>query len=423
LPSAPEKTVAGILTYVPGKEIALELIGTFDSGKDVVSALIDGKSEDLIHGISSNSKKITLVNCYTSGESVNSSCPFPMIGYDCQFLIAGKHLDSFGQKCFRKAYVEIPVIKHWAPPSAIQWTYGTDGGMIKFRTSPEPINSVEIDENTQLFVQAEVNYRGDHYEPKIEQYTQLEIVKQTDSCIKDYYSEILLYEQFLSLATLQTVRCSKISLIDETLFQETPDGKKHYHPVEVRYIQREDHAAVDPSRHNFLFDHKAIAEQYPNVIQKWYADKDIIAPIRRHLIESISGKKVFSSVDFIIIIQAIEGFWWRFRDDNYKKNNKLPKKPDTKLKTIIEALLLEFDSVDKVRILNLDIDSVVDSRHYYSHFVNKSDKPHAKDGWDLYDLSLKLRKLLICCVLNFVGFENSQINQILNSSNNQVLYR
>ena len=422
-PDAPDKKVAGVLTYIPGEKIDLELIGAFDSENYSWTDFLERKSENLIHGITSNAKKITLVNCHPSGGSQNMSCPFPIMGYDCQFLIAGKHLNSFDQKCFRKAYVEFPVLKYWAPPTVIGLTLEDNGGTIEFGRSPESINSVDIDNNTQLLCQASVNFTGDILAPKVEQSTHLEIIKQADSNIEDFYSNIFLYEQFLSFATLQTVRCSKVSLIDETLYQETSKGDKYYHPVELMYIQREDSKPVDWSKQHFLFKHKVIADQYPRIIRKWYADKDIIAPIWRVLVDSIKHKRMFSSGDFEPVIHAIEGYWWRFRERAYRKANNIPKDEYTNLRTILTELLHEFDDVDKIRTLELNITAVIHSRDYYGHYVKKSSKRHAVDGWELYDLLVKLRKLLICCMLNFVGIDNLQINRILNDCNNRLLAR
>lgn len=90
---------------------------------------------------------------------------------------------------------------------------------------------------------------------------------------------------------------------------------------------------------------------------------------------------------------------------------------------MLEAIISEFSSIDKLKDDNIKIKQVVDSRHYYSHFMNKSKKPNTLDGWDLYNLTFKLRKLLICCILNFIGFEYDEINRLLNQSNNNLLHK
>jgi len=89
------------------------------------------------------------------------------------------------------------------------------------------------------------------------------------------------------------------------------------------------------------------------------SDTSEITPIRAHLIQSVKSKTVLISTDFLIVIQAIDGFVIRFR-----KEQTLTKE--------LEELLNKFKDVDKVKQLEIDIKSVVDSRNYYSHFMNKS---------------------------------------------------
>lgn len=422
LPNKPEETVAGILTFVPKEKITLELIGSFENCNTAVEAFLEKKEEKVIYGITSEAKQVTLINCYPSG-SVNLSSTFPIIKYTCQYLIIGKHLQSIFEPLFYEAYVLFPILTQWCYPGALNEIFQLDNEnnkkiktvTISFdiyddKNNDQIINETQIDENTKLYLKKGINFDGSKYflTPKIEQYTFLEIHKQTDSSIEEYLSVISLYEQFLSLASLEAVECSKIYLYDRNLFQEQ-DGEKIYHPVEFVYIQRYTvNADLTSKKNDFLFDYDTIKDQYIQIIKKWFTEKEDIAPIRSHLIESIKHKNVFSSVDFLIVIQALEGFCTRFR----RKNT---------LTIMLQDLISEFSCIDKLKANEICIKEVVDSRHYYSHFMKKSERPHAKDGMELYILTHKIRKLLICCLLDFIGFEKPQINKILDNCHNKLL--
>lgn len=415
LPYNPDETVAGILTYIPGEKMILELIGAFDSSKESVIAFMNNKAESIIYGLTSDSKKVTLANCHPSG-SVTFTCPFPMIRYNCQFLVIGKHLEHFEQKCFHQACVKISDLSYWCPPTALETIFqinkdGTkiENTSISFKTENKIVSDVAVDENTQLKISEGINYDGDYYSPDLKQYTYIEILKRNDTSIEDFYANIFMYEQFLSLATLQTVKCSEIILFDRSVFQEL-NGERHYQPIQLIYVQRGINEFQKPPKHDFLFDYNSIAPKYSDILQKWYTEKEDIAPIRSHLIDSIKDKRVFSSVDFLIVIQALEGFCTRFR----KSDN---------LSNMIRNIISEFSSIDKLKNDNINIKQVVDSRHYYSHFMNKSKKANTLEGKQLFELMVKLRKLLICCLLSFIGFEITQINSILNSSNSNLLNR
>ena len=333
--------------------------------------------------------------------------------YSCQFLIIGKHLDEFKQKCFYKAYITIPELSYWCSPCALTTTISIDKDdndisttTISFKSKSVLINSVSIDDNTTIKIEGGVNYVGDYFSPNIRQHTYIKILKQDNSSVEDFYANIFMFEQFLSLATLHTVNCSQILLYDKTI----NSGKRFCHPIQFLYVQKKTDISTEVKRHEFLFDYNLISEQYPKIIHKWYNDKEDIAPIRAHLIDSIQNTKIFSSIDFLIVVQALEGFCTRFRTE-------------ASLTKMLEAIISEFSDIDKLKDDNIKIKQVVDSRHYYSHFMNKSKKPNTLDGWELYNLTFNLRKLLICCILKFIGFNNTQINQILNNSYSNLLHK
>lgn len=433
LPDKPEEKIAGILTYTPKVSIQLELIGSFNGDEGSVEAFLDKQEENIIHGISSDSKNITLINCFPSG-SVNFSCPFPMINYMCQYLIIGKHISSLEDPSFWKAYVKIPILKYWCHPGALKKTINFNEKKtiehitISFPTIPNDdrasINTTLIDKNTSLQLNKSIVYDQSllFLKPKLEQYTSLVITKQENSSIKDFLTLIHTYEQFISLATLDAIECSEIILKDKELYQELEDGSRHYHNIELLYVQRTNRILNSKVKtYDFLFDFDAIKENYSNVIKKWFTVDENIIPIRRHLIESIKKRGVFSSIDFLIVVQALEGYCTRFRKEKIKEIKVLNPKYKVSLKDMLNILISEFICIDKVKDDSVCLEQVVDSRHYYSHFMEKSKKPNTLDGKELYDLTHKLRKLLICCILQFIGFEYKKINDIFNKSNSSIL--
>ena len=83
----------------------------------------------------------------------------------------------------------------------------------------------------------------------------------------------------------------------------------------------------------------------------------------------------------------------------------------------------EFLGIDKMTLTDADLKAATGSRHYYSHILKlekKQDKS-ALDGIELYTLTKKLRVLLFCCVLNFLGLSNDRINEMLNSCNAPIV--
>ena len=83
----------------------------------------------------------------------------------------------------------------------------------------------------------------------------------------------------------------------------------------------------------------------------------------------------------------------------------------------------EFIGVDKLILTDKDLFSTRGSRHYYSHILklDEKEKKQAVDGKELYVLTEKLRVLLICCLLSFLGMDNVRINDLLNNCHNSLL--
>ena len=77
------------------------------------------------------------------------------------------------------------------------------------------------------------------------------------------------------------------------------------------------------------------------------------------LIESIIDKSRFTTWDFLILAQAVDGFHSRFVD---RSDNKAYIKR-------VDELLSKFSDVQKIKDSKLDSAIVRNSRHYYSHFL------------------------------------------------------
>lgn len=429
LPSSPDDVVAGILTYTPNDSIKLELIGQLHPQTSAVEEFINREEENIIYGFSSDAKEISLLNSFLSGGSLNLSCKFPIQRYNCQHLIIGAHITSLDTPFFFKTQVDIPYLSLWATPNSIESTmYFNEKKLekynISFKTGGNHIDHVDIDK-FRLSIDGVLNYKGDYFEPKIKQKTLVTLTNTSDFSLKDALSKIFLFEQFLSFAALRPIESKKIVLFTKSKYQELDNGDKHFFPIE--YIRVYHGVETNPEqniskRWSFLFSYDLIKEEFNTVIKKWYSEQSNIAPIRHHLIECVRQKGTFSSVDFLIVIQGIEGFWWRFKDKDYKQEHHLKNSDRTNLSTIIEELVNEFKDIDCLKLNELNIKEVVDSRHYFSHFVPKEKKPYAKDGLELFELTIKIRKLLICCLLNFVGFTNDQISKIINYSNSKYFH-
>ena len=182
-----------------------------------------------------------------------------------------------------------------------------------------------------------------------------------------------------------------------------------YHPIELVTFLYLDDVQESYKQRDFLFQFADVAQELGQMLGKLYTDKSI-AQIWSNLVDSLENKRVFTSNDFLVVIQALDGFSIRFR----KEQAFLPQ---------LTALRDEFNDIKKLSLSDEDLKAARGSRDYYSHILKleKKKKRNALEGWELFDLTKKLRVLLICCVLNFMGMKNDKINQLLNKSNSDFL--
>jgi hypothetical protein len=192
----------------------------------------------------------------------------------------------------------------------------------EFRSRKNTINSVKVNENTAVKIKKAVRYNGDHFAPEVEQYSYLEIRKKGKSSIKEIVSDIFVFEDFLSLATLSIVKCSKITLFDKSSYQQEV-GTRFYREIHFihAFKERNNLQSADSKRFRYLFNYSAIKDIYPEIIKKWFNEPIELTPIRCHLISSLEKKQLYGSVDFLIVIQALEGFCRRFRSKKYRKTH------------------------------------------------------------------------------------------------------
>lgn len=417
LPEDQEKQVVGIFTYVPGNRLELELIGSFGDGLQDSVDFFNGKNIKVILGITSGGKKVTLVNCYSVGVEMNFSVSFPILKFKASYCLVGSHLNEYNDKKFTWCNIRIPELSRWHSPSLIEGRINHNKDDISqieisldVKRGRESTISSEIDVNTTINLKHEGASLEQDLMGTLNQWTSLEIRRSIKTSFSEFISILHKYESFLSLACLATIKTSEIKFYREDDYQEAGD-KKIYHPTELYYIQRGKLQNV-VSQEDFLFSFCDIQDIYPEILRKWYNEDESISPLRQHLVNSLKRKKVFESIDFLIVIQAIEGFSIRFRGQEKERDL------SRKLKIIID----EFSDVPSVLKLNIDIEAARDSRNYYSHFMNKSKKPKTLHGLELYHLTVKLRIVLICCILSFCGFTNERIGSMLERTNNNRIF-
>lgn len=411
LPSSSDKQVAGTLAFDSSGNVKLELLGSFLFDDEVFDFEVDDESVILgrCYNHESNMKDISLISCRSS-YTMNFGSTFPITRYTCRYALIGIHIESMDDLSFFKAHVDFKELFYWCPPTNIQtrFNHKTISVIIDIEENESKTKaSLVLDDGTELLIKEAASYKPEYPDVSISQTTFWEIQKEDISA-----NQVLVivngFERFLSLATLMPVKHGEITLFSKQIYQELRNGVNFYHPIElITPLYKSDKISkIEPF--DFLFKYEDITGDFGNLFKKLYSDKSI-AQILSNLIDSFEKKRTYTSNDFLVVAQALDGFAMRFRHEN-------------SLFEEYKSLRNEFDGIKKLKLTDEDLKSAVGSRHYYSHILEleKKDQKQALDGVELYHLTKKLRILLICCVLNFMGVNNDRINKLLDKSNNTL---
>jgi hypothetical protein len=416
LPGDEDNRVAGTLYFTPNKGIMLELIGSFHEQLEFLESSFNDrkKSTAIIWGESSDAKNITLIDCSSCG-SLNFSASFPMQKFSVRYALVGIHLAQTDSAVFNSISVRLPFLTTWVNNYRVKYSLkfgdaGVNGFELGYHLDDNNVIPVQLDPELALEIEFSCTPPSTSTTEvlTVQQGYQLNFNSLQLHSFHHLLKKANRFNTFLQLGTLNELSFEKITLINPDDYQEFTDGRKYFHPVELFYQQHTNTAVSKSSMKDFLFTYDAIEGTFNDIIKKWFEFDIQMAPILKHLINSIGPKDFFDTGDFLVVVQALEGYATRFRPNIQKIGKKLT------LKDQLNSLWAEFSFIPRIQNLNLNVDTATNSRHYYSHFFNKKANAHVADGVELYKLTQSLKAILICCVLTETGFDQQTMLTIMN---------
>lgn len=413
LPSSSEDKVSGTLTIHPDGSLVLELFGGFSLEDE--DAIFKRRLDKIIYGRcyapNGHMKDITLFEC-SSSIQLNFSSNFPITRYTCRYALIGIHVKSQYDPSFFEAHINFEELAYWCPPKNITTSFSDSSITTILDTNKDhkTLAKLTLNDGIVLNLNQGCSYRTEYPKIFIEQSTYLEVKKEGLSC-QDILSTARKFERFLSLTMLFPVEHGIITLRSRDCSQTMNNEDIHYHPIEfVTFLYKGGEKSLSGiKRPDMLFEFKDVSDRFEVMYNRFHSDLSI-AQIWSNLIDCLEKKRVFTSNDFLVVAQALDGFAIRFR----KEQNILSE---------LQALKEEFSSIQRLNLTEDDLKEAKDSRNYYSHILKleKKEQKLVQEGVNLYNLTSKLRVLLICCILDFLGFEKDKINELLNKCNNSLL--
>lgn len=442
LPDKPEKQVSGTLRFSPHEGAILDLIGSFEDINDFRQIL----NPDIILGVSSDGKNITLYKCF----EITSKVSIP--GLQTSSIIAsvvfvGVHFKKTEDMKFESLSIHYSHLDEWANISGFKMRdfYRSSEKkdkktwLIKYEL-PEPVEAkVNDDLKISLVIRAFLPTLSlVQKEAYIKQKTFVKIEPSKAKPLEEYWNIMSLFQDFLSLGVLEAVYPLSIRGITEANKITLGEGKIYHPPISIFYklpdISRMSKTLMPVE---MLFTFKDISESFEVFIRNWFEKAEILKPVYDLYFGTLYNPHMYLQHKFLSLVQAIESYHRRnmknyeLSEDEYRKRIteilnmvssndrrwlkwKLKYANEPSLKQRLEDILKTHSEVldgiidDKSSF----IDKTADTRHYLTHYDSKL-KERSAYGEELYRLTLKLKVLLEICLLKELGFSSDNIKGLI----------
>ena len=376
-----EKKYTGTLTYYGDGDSTLEFYhvpSNFHSKHYCQNKIMWGKD--------ANRHIFTLFNVTMKEHRMGDlTCTKFVVG----LILMGEHVLSIEETHFNSCIVQFPYLRNWAFHNNI--TPSNAGTSIYFKSPLRANKLLETvnDDGACWRLWQEQSIKRTIHDLTIIQTTTLEIEAIKALSIRSYLKQIEEFAQFLSIALYGDQNPTEVKFVNKESGYES-----------ILLFKKD--ASVNPDIFTLIkFD--LLKEKLPTMLNQWHNNFDKIAPISSYLIDSLQKKSRFDVPDFLIVAQALDGYFKRFE-------NKKDGKDHQKYEDGIKILLKQFEDVECIQKCHIDPQVLTQSRDKYSHLLLDEDKPLAAEGEDLYWLTEKCKILLTCCILNMLGLTNKEIN-------------
>lgn len=378
-------------TLTIGDEITLELLWVPSDGYTSVY-----HQNDVMWG-DSQFLHFTLFNCTLKSELGSSKFTL-----EIGAVLTDIWVKSVRDKVFDICVVEFPYLRNWARPS-LELLDMTINQIVSMKLkSKSPMVTSQFGNDVQVSLIERIKNSSGAFKITLEEDTNLMITSQNKMSVLDCFNIVTEFSQFLSIALFAEQNPYMLTFGDNIIGidnQRKPTNKKS----KLIFPKQESQA---PNK--VLIKFNELKSKVPSMLELWHKHYKSHAPISNYLVKSINNNNIFDAPDFLIVVQALEGYFKRFL-------NKVDGKDNKKFEDAFRKMIDKFKSVELIKQCHFNIKLIRDTRDYYTHFmpddeVEAKHKDVAQVGDELYDLTQKCKILLACCILDMLGLNSDEIN-------------
>ena len=431
LPGKENDHCTGELNCDYSENIELEIIGALE--EDMFNEIT---KYDIIHGFSSSGKKITLIGCYLSSRGF--SIPgIEIQKFTSQYALVGAYFTSLKEVTFGKVRISIFEIEDWFDFKPITNDINIETGDITYKYhSPK---NILIPINEWLSLEVENEYKA----PLAKRLNMISLelritlrFSYTDAkTIEQIYSDIYCIRMFFSLVMMKENIISKISLYTKTV---KIGGKDHEEWIELyTYCNWNKEHIVKKTRiptMDYLVPYDEIKDDFPIILANWYHEYVRLSPVIDKYNKIINLPKQTIESTFMDMIQAIEAYHRRCKNNEIIKKELYFSKLDLILQKVDEddrawikekmAFGYEPTLADRLNdLINYDkypflssiiadknkyVTNIKNTRNYYTHFDERLSSKKLEYN-EMYHVTEFLEIFLVFLLLEQCGVSIDKI--------------
>ena len=440
LPSSPQNQIFGTLSISDGGDIKLELAQSLDPS---IQAQLRATRPDSLNWILGHVEKdgpVLIDRCYRS-EKKSSIVHGRLIAPDvirAKRAFIGFQYEEDTSLPFNTLRFSVEGIDEWVGISGIEIDYEFEKRDITMSYNQPADISLNLHNGMQLLITFVPTFPGlpSTKSAEVSQKTYFKLVSQEARELDEFTSVAQKITAFLCFVMNEIVCLESMLATSDNLRQDFGDGRTAPIPVEI-YCPSWPYAKDEPKINKFdmLFRFNDRQNRVESIINKWIENYEQIAPALDLYFLAKTGTLPSWNIQFLTLVQSLEAFHRKTSDEKHMDEDEFKEIRETlvskcpkgernwfaqklnyanelTLKNRIEKMIEPFDFlIDNERRPHL-VNSIKDTRNYLTHYDSEL-QPKAAKGKVLQFLCLKINALFRLHFLKIVGFDEQEINEIV----------
>ncbi len=397
LPKNPENKIHGKLIYNPTERTILSLDGAFNA-----KSRYGENFYEIILGVSSDGKKITLKNCLQTKKNIRHlpqrKEQYATSESAVSVFYVGCHFARKEDIKFTRLSVRYSQLEEWLGerPFDCKESKNEEGLSEHIWKFTMPKAKEIILDKCKITISYGFSMGfGVSITPEFEAHVGISVDVGDEMHIDDFFPIVYHIKNFLSLAVGDEVSILAIKGTNKNL--------KDCETIQLSYSEEIPKQRLFSSP--FLpFQYNAISKRPEYFFQKWFNMVEKSKPTYDLYFGTVYNPHLYPTLTFLSFAQALESYHSRTFDGKTRKS----------LRTRIKELFRKYGKLFSVFIDNRNkfTRKVVDTRNYYTHYSKHLEK-RATKVLDLPFLSDKLRLMLIVILLKEIGFDDDFTELVL----------